>query len=171
MTEPTVRVLGIFAHSAPLLESSRCLRELEHRDLTTFSPVPLYETGKTLWQDPIRVRLLALGGGLAGAVLGFALTIATSLHYPLITGGKPIVYLPSFAIIAFQLAILCASLGATLGLLWNMRLPRLRLQPGYDPRFSEDRFGLHVRCPQDQSGAVQQLLWDCGAQEVHCEET
>lgn len=166
----TIRVVGIFAHFDAFLEAIRRLKDLGYRDLTAFSPVPHHEIEEILEKPRSPVRFFTLGGGILGALTGFGLATFTSLHYPLITGGKPIVSIPPFLIIAFELAILFGSLSTILGMLLNIRLPRFRLEPGYDPRFSEDRFGLRVRCLGDQSDMVQQVLETCGAEEVRLEE-
>jgi hypothetical protein len=171
MTQSTVIWLGTFAHCDTFLAALRQLEEQGFRQVTVFSPIPLHEVEEVLKQGPSPVRYFTLGGGILGALTGFVLTIATSLHYPLITGGKPFVSIPPFLVIAFELAILFGALGTVLGLLLNIRLPRLHPEPGYDSRFSEDRFGLRVRCPVAQSDAVSALLQTCGAEEVHREES
>jgi hypothetical protein len=46
------------------------------------------------------------------------------------------------------------------------RLPRVKLPAAYDPRFSEDRFGVLVACPEGKREMVLKLLKDTGAEEV-----
>jgi molybdopterin-containing oxidoreductase family membrane subunit len=113
------------------------------------------------------VRIFTLIGCLLGGTTGLVLTIATSLHYPLITGGKPIVSIPPFLIIVFELTILFGGLMTLGGMLLNARLPRAHIVPAYDPRFSEDRFGLWVRCESQDFDVVTRLLETAGAEEVH----
>jgi hypothetical protein len=72
------------------------------------------------------VRFFALAGAGAGTVTGFAFTILTMTSWPLIVGGKPIVSLPPFLIIAFALTILFGSLSTFLGFLFLARLPSIR---------------------------------------------
>ena len=43
-------------------------------------------------KSPIRVCVLA--GGIIGVLSGFALTIGTSLTWPHVAGGKPIISIP-----------------------------------------------------------------------------
>ena len=73
-----------------------------------------------------QVRFFALVGAASGTVTGFAFTILTSLSWPLIVGGKPIVSIPPFIIIAFALTILFGALSAFAGFLLLSRLPSLR---------------------------------------------
>ncbi len=170
MTVQAVFVHGTFSHHDALLTALQQLRAQGREQLTVYSPVPLHDLETALKHGPSSVRYFTLGGGILGALTGFVLTIATSLHYPLITGGKPVVSVPPFLIIAFALAILFGALGTILGMLLNIRLPRLRPEPGYDPRYSVDRFGIRVRCPADQEAQVLELLRTCGAEEVRREE-
>jgi mono/diheme cytochrome c family protein len=159
-------LLGIFTHLDALLQAIHRLRDAGYRDSGVFSPLPRHELEEALARGPSPVRLFTLVGAILGAATGFVLTIATSLHYPLITSGKPIVSIPPFLVIVFELTILFGALATILGMLLNIRLPRLRLQPDYDPRFSGDRFGLWVRCQGDQIDAAQRILHSCRAEEV-----
>src|SRR5690606_40479314 len=68
------------------------------------------------------VRLFTLVGGLTGAATGFALATWTSMDWPLVTGGKPIISLPAWVIIAFELTILFGALSTVIGLFINARL-------------------------------------------------
>jgi hypothetical protein len=112
------------------------------------------------------VRGFTLFGCLLGAAIGLALTIFASKYYPLITGGKPIVSIPPFLIIVFELTILFGGLLTLGGMLLNSRLPGLHIGPGYDPRFLEDRFGLWVPCGEKEFDSVSEMLRDSGAEEV-----
>lgn len=170
MTTRLVSVYGTFSYYDSFLAALHQLKAHDYQQVVAFSPVPLHIVEEVLEQGPSPVRYFTLGGGILGALTGFVLTIATSLHYPLITGGKPIVSIPPFLIIAFELAILFGALGTILGMLLNTRLPRIRPEPAYTPRFSEDQFGLRVRCPLGQSEDVHALLQNSGAEEIRCEE-
>jgi molybdopterin-containing oxidoreductase family membrane subunit len=164
------RVLGIFAHVDTAASAVRELGARGYRGITTYSPVPLAEleealTGHGLPRSP--VRLFTLVGGLTGAAGGFALTIWSSLKWNLITGGKPVVSIPPFIVIGFELTILLGGLCTLLGLLVTARLPRLSGgSPGYDPRFSVDRFGVEVACPAAEAATVAAVLRGAGAEEV-----
>ena len=169
MKSEMVRILGIFVHLDTFTEAIRELRHSGYHDLTALSPVPRHEIEEAIEGKKSPVRLFTLLGGLFGGATALVLTIATSTHYPLITGGKPIVSVPPFLVIVFELVILFGALATILGMLINIRLPLLRIEPGHEPRFSEDRFGLWVRCSADQAQRVQELLRVAGAEEVRRE--
>lgn len=170
MSRPSVMVVGIFAHLDSFTRALRSLRGAGYREITLFSPVPRHELEEALERGRSPVRFFTMGGGIAGALTGVVLTVTTSLHYPLITGGKPIISIPPFLVIVFELTILFGALGTILGMLLNIQLPRLSLEPGYDPRFSTDRFGLRLLCGRDHAETVEKLLRASGAEEVHREE-
>ena len=165
----TSEVLGVFAH----VDTTVCaIRELKNRGfqaVSAYSPVPLEEleealTGHGLPRSP--VRLFTLVGAITGTASGFALTIWSSLKWNLITGGKPVVSIPPFVIIAFELTILLGGLCTLLGLLVTAKLPKLGGSPRYDPRFTVDRFGVEVACAPGDVRAVQEILRHAGAEEV-----
>ena len=52
------------------------------------------------------------------------------------------------------------------GMLLNARLPKLRKAAGYDPRFSNDKFGILVMGGPAQLSGAEQILRAAGAEEV-----
>jgi hypothetical protein len=110
--------------------------------------------------------MFTLVGGLTGAAAGFALAIWTSLDWPLITGGKPIVSLPPFVVIAFEMTILFGALSTVLGLFINARLGPPGRDLAYDPRFSAGMFGVLVDAPSGREDEARKILEDAGAEEV-----
>jgi len=163
-------VLGIFARLVPLLQACKRLRREGFENFQVITPIPVEEIQEIMEKPKSSVRLFALFGGMLGMASGFALTIGTSLDIGLISGGKPIVSLPAYVVIAFEMTILFGALGTVLGLLWNIRLPRFTSDPLYDPKFSEDRFGLWVPCNPLDAPRVQESLRSLGAEEVRFEK-
>lgn len=94
--------------------------------IRTITPFAVPEVDEVLPRPRSRVRFFALVGAGTGTVTGFAFTILTSLEWGIIVGGKPVVSLPPFLIIAFALTILFGSLSTFLGFLFLSRLPSLR---------------------------------------------
>jgi molybdopterin-containing oxidoreductase family membrane subunit len=168
MAPAPTTVLGVFAYVDAAVAAIRELRARGFGAISTYSPVPLAEfeealTGHGLPRSP--VRLFTLVGALTGTACGFALTIWSSLKWGLITGGKPVVSIPPFVVIAFECTILLGGLCTLLGLLVTARLP-WRGSPRYDPRFSADRFGIEVACAPGDGGRVAEILRQFGAEEV-----
>jgi hypothetical protein len=94
--------------------------------IRVITPFGVPEVEEILPGKRSKVRFFALVGAASGTVTGFAFTILTTLSWPLIVGGKPIVSIPPFLIIAFALTILFGALSTFAGFLLLSRLPSLR---------------------------------------------
>jgi molybdopterin-containing oxidoreductase family membrane subunit len=165
MTEG-LRVTALFPDEGTCVRGVEAVRRAGVELTGVFSPFPCEALHHALGQRRSPVRLWVLLGGLTGCLSGFWLTIGLSLAYPHVTGGMPIVSIPPFVIIAFELTILFGALSGLTGFLVHARVPRLDPEPDYDPRFSEDRFGLIVRCHPAHGALLEAALREAGATEV-----
>src|SRR5215475_10084454 len=161
-------IVGVFAHVDTTVLALEELRAKGYHDLTVYTPVPIHEIAEVLERDrPVSgVRLFTLIGGLIGTISGFLLTIWSAMQWGLVTGGKPIASIPPYVVIAFELTILFGGIATVLGMGLLGRLPRLRPSATYDPRFSNDRFGVAVHCARERAGSVREILRGSGAEEV-----
>ena len=118
----------IFEDREQFLEALRRLvREgVPGERIRVITPFGVPEVEEILPGKRSMVRFFALIGAASGTVTGLAFTILTSLSWPLVIGGKPIVSLPPFIIIAFALTILFGALSSFAGFLLLSRLPSLR---------------------------------------------
>ncbi len=91
--------------------------------IESVTPIPVHRTESILGLERSPLRFFTLTGGLAGLVAGFVFTIVTVKAWPLITGGKPLISIPPFIIIAFALTILFGALFSFVGFLLLSRLP------------------------------------------------
>src|SRR6185503_20645095 len=105
MPATTETILGVYVHVDTTVRALEDLKAKGYHDLTVYSPVPVHEIEDVVERDrPVSgVRLFTLIGGLTGTSLGFFLTIWSALKWGLITGGKPVVSIPPFVVIAFEL--------------------------------------------------------------------
>ena len=159
-------VVGVFGSLDGAVLALRELKSKGYANLTTYSPTPQHELEEVLDEGVSPVRLFCLIGGLTGCAFGFFYAIATSLDWPLVTGGKPIVSLPPFIIIGFECTILIGALSTVAGMFLNARLPKLRKAAGYDPRFSNDKFGIVAFGGPAQVADAEQIMRAAGAEEV-----
>ena len=118
----------VFEEKEKFLEQLRVLVQegVPGERIRVITPFGVPEVEEILPGKRSTVRFFALVGAASGTVTGFAFTILTSLSWPLIAGGKPIVSIPPFIIIAFALTILFGSLSTFAGFLLLSRLPSLR---------------------------------------------
>jgi hypothetical protein len=76
---------------------------------------------------------------------------------------------PPFIVIVFELMVLFGGISAVLGFLFNARVPAFEIDARYSSRFSQDRFGIVVRCEDGDGARFETILKDAGAEEVGCE--
>ena len=160
------RFLAVFKEVDTAVTAIEGLRSAGMKDLETYSPLPQHDLEHALHRPQSPVRLFTLVGGLTGAAAGFALAIWTSLDWPLITGGKPIVSLPAFVVIGFEMTILIGALSTVLGLIINAKLGPSRHRPAYDPSFSAGNFGVLVDAPAGRGDEARRIMEEAGAVEV-----
>jgi hypothetical protein len=77
------------------------------------------------YEKPSRLKYFTLAGGVTGCFTGFAFTTYTVFSWPLITGGKPLLSIPPFTVIAFELTILLGALFSFAGIMLLARLPKV----------------------------------------------
>jgi hypothetical protein len=130
----------------------------KRRAIRAFAPAPEHDLEHVMGYHASPVQFFALVGALTGTATGFALGIFTSMDWPLVTGGKPIVSIPAFVVIAFELTILFGALSTVIGLLINTKLPNLKPLVVYDPEFSAGRFGVYVSTDPQRMDEVRAIL-------------
>lgn len=171
MPATTETIVGVFAHVDTTVRALEELKAKGYHDLTVYTPVPVHEIEDVVERDrPVsKVRLFTLLGGLTGLASGWILTAWTSLKWGLIVGGKPPIGLPvspPYVVIMFEMMILFGGIATLIGMVSLGRLPRFSPSPSYDPRFSNDRFGVAVHCTPERAGSVREILRNAGAEEV-----
>ena len=158
-------VLASFVHIDSALDAIGGLKARGYRDLTVYTAAPSHEIEDALDQPVSWVRLFTLIGGLTGVTAGFAMTIWMSNDWPLLVGGKPIAAVPAYVAIAFELTVLYGALATVAGMIILSLAKSLKGRP-YHPLFSDDRIGIFVPCPPEQTPAVRELLARAGSEEV-----
>ena len=159
-------LMGIFTYLDDLLGALKALKGTG-LEFTVFAPSASEKIKEVLQESPSPVRYYTLCGGLFGLFSGFALAVYTVIQWKFIVSGKPIIPWIPFVIIGFEFLILFGVLISFFGMLIHSRLPRLRLPAYYDPRFSNDRFGLLIYPAQGEGEKIADLLTEAGAEEIH----
>lgn len=148
------------------VEAIERLRAAGHGDLEVFSPIPAPELEEAMDIHSSPVGLWALIGGITGCTAGLLLTAGTSLAFPLVTQGKPIVSLPPFVVFMFELTVLLTGIFALVALLVHSRRPVIRLDPNYRTAFSVDRFGIFIAAEGSRREEAEALARETGAVDV-----
>lgn len=160
---------GVLAQYASLRETVAAIERLRaagHTELEVFSPVPAPELEEAMDIHSSPVGKWALIGGITGCITAFLLATGTSVAYPLVTQGKPLVSLPAFIVVMFELTVLLTGIFALVTMLTHARLPTLTLSPNYRRTFSVDRWGIFVPADGDRRREAERILRDTGAVDV-----
>ena len=164
-------VVGIYSYVDCVLEAVRRLKNAGHekRDIRVFSPAPIHEIEDALIEEESIVRFFTLTGATLGAICGVGITVLTSADWPIFVSAKPIVSMPPYMIIVFELTVLMGALSTLIGLIVNARMRRNAPVSLYDPRFSDDKFGVAVVCEKDRVSDVEKIMTDTEAEEIKFE--
>jgi hypothetical protein len=161
-----VRLLAVFSCPDELVAALQGLKRTPYTVKRVFSPLHLPEVQELLYGRPAPMRLITLLGGLVGALSVLGMAIYAHLSFSLITSGKPVLPVVPWVVVGFEGTILGAVLAATLGWILAGRLPKFSVGAEYDPRFSQDRFGLLCTCIEEDAEPMRRLLEKAGAEDV-----
>ena len=95
-------------------------------EIDTRTPHPVLHAEELLAMPQSDVRRFVLVGGILGIATGYLFPSLTALDWPLFVGNKPLVGIPPYTVIAFELMVLFGGLSGMLGLLWTARMPGVR---------------------------------------------
>ena len=164
---PTPGVLAVFGHLDAAVDAIHQLKRDGHKDFTVYSQLPRHELEDALAQPVSPVRMYTLIGGISGCAIGTWITLYMSYDWPVQVGGKPIGSIPPYVVIMFEMTVLFGALNTLLGVALNaLRGARRRGTIAYDPRFTNDKFGIFVPAAAADAGKVEALLKGAGAEEV-----
>ena len=157
---------GIFAHLDSCLGAIKGLPGEGFREFDVYSPTPHHDIAHALGRKPSPVRVFTLVGGLLGLISGWGMTIGSTMIYSIIVGGKPVISIPPFGVVAYITTILFGVIATFIGFLINARVPQVKLVEGYDERLSSDHFGIIAYCRSEDVLRLEKLLKKFGAVEV-----
>jgi len=156
-------VLAVFADPSAAARAVRAAHEAGQHDVRAAMPAPFPEVLEAMAQKRSLIGAVTLCGAVLGMGLGLWLTIGTSLALPISVGGKPVVSLPAFLVIVFEVTVLVGGLSNFLGMLIGAYLARRKSFMPEDPRFLRNRIGVFL----PGAGAEgRELLRAAGAEEV-----
>jgi hypothetical protein len=151
-------LLASYEYLDSTVDAIEQLKKAGFKGVKAYSPYPDHHIEHALGYDQSPVRVWTLVGGLTGTATGFAFTTWTSMDWPLVVGGKPIVSIPAYIIIAFELTILFGALATLIGLFILSRLPDLRPAVVYDPEFTAGRYGVYVEAEGPRLDEARNIL-------------
>ncbi|HYA17199.1 MAG TPA: DUF3341 domain-containing protein [Bryobacteraceae bacterium] len=133
---PLYGLMAEFETPGQLVAAARKAREAGFRRFDAYSPMPLHELDDAMDLHDNRVSLCTLIAGIVGACTGFGLASwVQAVALPLNIGGRPLISVPMYIPVTFELTILFGGLTAAISMIVLNGLPR-----PYHPVFNVDRF-------------------------------
>ncbi|MBI2379702.1 MAG: DUF3341 domain-containing protein [Gammaproteobacteria bacterium] len=157
-------VLGLFARPETALAAAKALTDAGHA-VSLMSPYPIEGAAEALRLPRSPIRRYTLFGGLLGFSCGFGLAVFSATRHLLPTGGRPIIPLPPFLLIGYELTILFGVLATLLGFLICARLPAWRERP-YASETAVDKYGVLLECGADGEAEAETRLRAAGAEAI-----
>lgn len=158
--------LGLFGDPGSALEAAGKLKGAGFPRPELITPIPLHGVEEVLGPKKSVIKRFTLFGGIIGGLSGFILAAGTAVLYAHPTGGRPVIAIPPFLIITYELTILFGILATVLGFLISARFPAIR-ERIYVPEAAVDKFVVTVPCASgEEFGRAQAILREAGAEEV-----
>jgi len=158
--------LGLFHGPADALAAAGKLKGAGFANPELMSPIPIHGVEEVLGEKKSVIKRFTLFGAITGGLSGFALAAGTAVLFVHPTGGRPIITIPPFLIITYELTILFGVLATVLGFFISSRLPAIRDRI-YVPETAVDKFAVTVACDSDERfRQADGILREAGAEEV-----
>lgn len=168
-TSNSKAVKAVFGFHDDMLKAIGIVRS-RSMEFQAYSPFGCPVINEAANPERSNVRMLTAVGAVVGLISGFALAILCSMDWPLRTSAKAIASIPAFVVIGYECTILLGGLATLLAIMHFCKLPDILRKVGYDPRFSDNKFGLVISCSSSESDEVKKVLVECGAEEVEIKD-
>jgi hypothetical protein len=119
-----------------LIEAARGVRQAGYTRFDAHSPFPVHGLDGAMGLCRSPVPWMVMAGGVAGGLGGLGLQVWTAVYaYPVVVSGKPLLSLPAFIPITFEMTILGAAMAAVGSMFAFNLLPML-----YHPLLKHESF-------------------------------
>ena len=160
-------ISAVFPFKDKLLSAITELKGDGFNNLEVKMPVPDHDILDAVAHKPTPVGWFTLIGGITGMLTGFLGPAWAHSHWGNTIGGKPIISLPAFIVVMFELTILFGAVLTFAGLFLLCRLPshkKLDLDEHYDGRVSDDHYALYVEVSEDNRKKAKEILEAAGGE-------
>lgn len=129
-------VLAEFRNPKELVDAASLVEKSGYNKFDTYAPFPIHGMEKAMKLPESPLGWIVLGGGLTGGLGALTLMIwVMAFEWPLNISGKPLINIPIYVPITFELTVLLSAFAATFGMIALNKLPKF-----YNPLFNVERF-------------------------------
>ena len=151
-------ILASYEYLDSTVDAIENLKKAGFDDIKAYAPYPEHHIEHALGYGQSPVRVWTLVGALTGTSTAFAFTSWTSVEWPLVVGGKPIISIPAFIPIVFEMSVLFGALSTVIGLFVLSKLPNLKPAVVYDPEFTAGRYGVYVEADGSRLEEARKIM-------------
>ena len=162
-------LVGVYTYADDAVKAIESVKETG-LDYQVFTPTYVPELEHAVSTKRSMIGPISFMGGITGLTAGFSLAILTGLDWPIRVSAKDIVSIPGFVVVGYEWTILFGAIFTLLGMKFLCRIPNPFRKVGYDPRFSDDKFGVSVGCSVSEVDDLKSKMESFGADEVLVQE-
>jgi hypothetical protein len=163
----TSTLLALFNDIDPTVEALDQLRQLGIGDdqMNVISGIPLTEQILGRPRHWSNVPRLAMGGAVAGFLVGLFLVFGPPGLYPIHVGGQSLIPGPPTVVVLFEMTMLGMVVSTFLGVFLDSYLPSYRPKE-YVPEISDGNIAILFKCPVGKELKFIEAMTSLGAQSV-----
>ena len=151
-------ILASYEYLDSTVDAIENLKQAGFDEIKAYAPYPEHHIEHALGYGQSPVRVWTLVGALTGTSTAFAFTSWTSVEWPLVVGGKPIISIPAFIPIVFEMSVLFGALATVIGLFVLSKLPNVKPAVVYDPEFTAGRYGVYVEADASRLEEARKIM-------------
>lgn len=157
-------LIAVFDDEHNLIEASHKLKEAKVDIVDFYTPFPVHGLDELLGINRTRLPYVTAAAGAFGLILAMGFQIWTSaFDWPINVGGKPMLSIPAFAPVAFELMVLFGALTTVAAFFYLSKLYPSQKEITLDLRQLDDKFVALVNMPENKEQA-EKILTEYHAQ-------
>jgi hypothetical protein len=158
--------IGLFPEPDAALAAAGALKRAGFATPELQSPIPMEGVEEVLGEKKSVIKHFTFFGGLIGGISGFTLAAGTAVLWAHPVGGRPIITIPPYLIITYELTILFGIVFTIAGFFISSRFPAIR-ERVYVPEAAVDKFAVMVPCEDGETfKRAEVILQESGAEQV-----
>jgi hypothetical protein len=163
----TKTLLALFADIEPAVQAIDQLREhgISDEEMNVISGIPLTEAmlGRPrIWSN---VPRLALGGAVAGLMIGLFLAVVVPNLYPIQVGRQGLIPGAPTVVVLFEMTMLGMLVSTFLGVFLDSSFPSYRPKE-YVEQISDGKIAILFTIPEEKETEIQRKLSSIGAESI-----
>ncbi|MDB5039029.1 MAG: hypothetical protein JWQ35_2557 [Bacteriovoracaceae bacterium] len=162
-------VVGYYFSTPEILDAARKTNQRGFKKFDTFTPFAVHGMDEAMGIKRSKLPFISFGAGSVGLMTAMGLEIWTHYYsWPMNIGGKPLLALPAYIPIFFELTVLLCGVTTAVGMFTLfLKLPNFT-KPIFHPDITKDRFALAIEVNSEaEVEPVKRFLKEIQAQDIH----